>query len=352
MNRHRQTSPHSFLYTLGERGQFVPITAMIAFGVVVFMVATVNVYKISRAKLKVQNLADAAALNLASQKAQSFNIIANRNKWLNTMVKDMPVPESAGDCAAYANDKMVPPIVCAENPGRAKTSHIFFSYQGAVNYASLIQTMNEAQRLYANKFNDFLGVRNRAPGSSAVNTPQHFSALLKNDIPDLNESDVTLIAWDTNDQSIDAAKARARQRSGDNVQAINMNGLSFKTAKPVVIAYRDPTAPGKIRARSLTQILFDAPPHDRKKRAPMAGSGIPREEVGWMVPDQMQTVKTSKGNFIGAGVIVTKRVNMGIFGTQYVAAKSVAYVVPGSGSMGDAGGFPKFEETYWAKLAN
>ena len=49
-----------------RRGQFIPITAMIAFTTVVFLVAVMNVYKVAQAKLKVQNLADAVALNIAS----------------------------------------------------------------------------------------------------------------------------------------------------------------------------------------------------------------------------------------------------------------------------------------------
>ena len=49
---------------LGRSGQFMPISAMVMFSTVVFMVAVVNVYKVSQAKLKVQNLADAAALTI------------------------------------------------------------------------------------------------------------------------------------------------------------------------------------------------------------------------------------------------------------------------------------------------
>src|SRR5688572_13232299 len=88
-------------------GQFIPISAMITFSMVIFMVAMLNVYKISRAKLKVQNLADAAALNLASQKAQAFNIVANRNEWLNQMTKDVPspsdpnAPRNVQDCSRF-----------------------------------------------------------------------------------------------------------------------------------------------------------------------------------------------------------------------------------------------------------
>jgi hypothetical protein len=57
---------------------------MVIFAVVVFTTAVVNVYKVAKAKLEAQNLADAIALNIASQQITGmFNVIADRNEWLN-----------------------------------------------------------------------------------------------------------------------------------------------------------------------------------------------------------------------------------------------------------------------------
>src|SRR6267142_615245 len=108
-----------------NNGQFVPMSAMIMFTMVMFMIAVVNIYKVSRAKLKVQNLADAAALHLASQEARAFNIVTDRNEWLNHMLEGVPSPSDpnapAGvkNCDAFnmgpGNDKLVPGISCVEN---------------------------------------------------------------------------------------------------------------------------------------------------------------------------------------------------------------------------------------------
>src|SRR5882762_2190713 len=75
-----------------ERGQFVPISAMVMFAMVVFMFAVVNIYKVSRAKLQIQNIADGAALNLAAQQAQAYNTVSDRNEWLNHMTASIPSP--------------------------------------------------------------------------------------------------------------------------------------------------------------------------------------------------------------------------------------------------------------------
>src|ERR1051325_10408989 len=68
------STPHS---ALDSAGQFLPITAMVMFSTVIFLVAVVNIYKITQAKLRVQNLADATALNIASQMASSLNKISD-----------------------------------------------------------------------------------------------------------------------------------------------------------------------------------------------------------------------------------------------------------------------------------
>ena len=72
--------------TLGRSGQFIPISAMVMFTAVMFLVAVANIYKVTRAKLKVQNLADAVALNVASQMASSMNKVTDLNEFMNHMV--------------------------------------------------------------------------------------------------------------------------------------------------------------------------------------------------------------------------------------------------------------------------
>jgi hypothetical protein len=156
--------------TNGSSGQFIPISAMVMFTMMIFMIAVVNVYRVSRAKLKIQNLADAAALNLASQQAQAYNLIADKNEWLNHMVAGVPSPSDpnapAGirDCSLFndANKTLIPGVSCAENNGgkNKKTAdlwaardpvfqrHIFYSVNGARNYAMVVHTVNEAQRLF------------------------------------------------------------------------------------------------------------------------------------------------------------------------------------------------------------
>src|SRR5258708_15018012 len=198
-------------------GQFVPISAMIMFTMVIFMIAMVNVFKVSRAKLKVQNMADAVALNLASQEAQAFNVVADRNEWMNHMLAgaDSPSdPRARGDlqdCTAFneRNRILIPGISCVENTGvpdlggspaqvqKLMSRHLFHSQDGAANYASLIQTINEAQFLFVQAYNSFLGVRSGSSSGSSTAAPANFEGLLKKDIPDLNDPSFHLITWNS-----------------------------------------------------------------------------------------------------------------------------------------------------------
>jgi hypothetical protein len=337
-----------------ERGQYMPISAMIMFTLVVMMVAMVNVYKVSRAKLKIQNIADAAALNLATQQAQAFNVVADRNEWLNHMVEGIPSPSESNaagfaDCSAFtaARKALVPGVSCVENAGGSKNRHIFNTEQGAANYASIVQTINEAQSLFVSAYNSFLGDRSRMASSAGVTGgPSNFSGLLKNDIPDLKDPAISLQAWN-------AAGAEPQyddmEKMPDGIQA-NMQGLQFKPHHDIATAFFKKRCLGKlcvgdayVQKTTLGELMFGK------------GSG---KAVGWMIPDWNNSpkisVQTKNGisNQVGVGVLVKKDVQIRGVGTIAVSARSKAYVVSSSGESGESGNVPRFKPTYWSKLAN
>src|SRR4051812_26793243 len=232
------------------RGQFVPISAMVMFTAVIFMLAMVNVYKISRAKLKVQNLADAAALNLASQQAQAYNVVVDRNEWMNHMINGAPspsdpqAPANFRDCSIFnaANAPLIPGISCAENTGRtgrvsdiptsdrAFKRHIFNSEDGVKNYAALIATLNEAQFLFVQAYNNFLGAGGGASSASSTNAPTSFVGLMENDIPELKDPSIHLMAWNSNrgEPTLEQAHANAHgANSTQNPMITHMEPLKF-----------------------------------------------------------------------------------------------------------------------------
>jgi hypothetical protein len=145
-----------------DNGQFIPISAMAMFVMVVFLVALVNIYKVSKEKLKLQNLAEAVALNMAGQQAQAYNTIADRNEWLNHMLPGIDSPSDTTNaaietCQAFSarNPTAIPGISCVENPfdpqqnlAMARSRHIFLSRDGAIQYALSVYAVNEAQRKF------------------------------------------------------------------------------------------------------------------------------------------------------------------------------------------------------------
>ena len=80
---------------------------MVTFTTTVFLVAVLNIYKVSKAKLQVQNLADAAALNIADQIASSMNKEADLNESMNHFLADAPnvQPSQPGDIPNCAADQ-------------------------------------------------------------------------------------------------------------------------------------------------------------------------------------------------------------------------------------------------------
>src|SRR5438876_12335716 len=115
---------------LNERGQFVPLASMILFTSVLLMVAGMNVYRITKAKLQVQKMADAAALAVASMEAKAVNTVVDRNEWMNHMY---------GQGYHYKPHVSVPNI--SEDDKRLNAAT-------AKAYANLVATINKAQGMF------------------------------------------------------------------------------------------------------------------------------------------------------------------------------------------------------------
>src|SRR5438105_4616345 len=71
-----------------RHGQFSPLAMMVVFSGVMLLVAAVNVYRVTRAKLQAQNMADAVALAVTSLEAKEINVVIDRNEWLNHLYED------------------------------------------------------------------------------------------------------------------------------------------------------------------------------------------------------------------------------------------------------------------------
>lgn len=316
-------------YLKSRRGQFIPISAMVMLTIVVFMSAVANIYQVSRAKLQVQNLADAIALNLAAQEAQHLNTIADRNEWLNHL---------------YANDSglgtngLLPGLSHAQDAGV-----VFHTQASAQAYARLIATINQAQALFSMTYNAFIG----ADGSNVTS----LWVQLTQDIPDLAEDpSIHVIVWNDarSESSVNAAAESVRRAPNASRSPINtehMKSLVF-TPYDVRVKFRPQSNPTQIQTASLAALLGITSP------------------IGWMqlkdtggATPFMNVRIPGKGTQrrIGAGALVTKSIN--VMGAPItVTARSSAYVVDGSGSLpktsDGAGGTPKFSPTFWVKLAS
>lgn len=358
-----------------NHGQFTPISAMVMFSTVVFLVGVLNVYKVSRAKLQTQNLADAAALNIASQQASALNKIADLNEWLNH-IEDLGVPHNPGEvpfCPQSTDspdgNAVLPPISCIENgPGK---QWIFSSRQDAAAYAQLVYRINQSQQLFVNTYNNFIGAGNATTSNSAANGS--LMAILGQDIPDLvNDPTIHVFFWNSaSGQSAAKTSAEAlldghsqpNTRSQATVNTSGMSPLKFTTHPIMITYYKD-----LLKAR-----IVGTPPIRRTNpTTALLGSllGQPQPQgVGWMeLPQQnagvqfngqMPTLQMGGGKSrIGVGVRIIRDLKIPFLPTIHVKATSVAYVVDESGKMGekipapDGGLRPVFKPTYWVKLAS
>lgn len=300
-----------------KSGQFMPLAAMVAVSTVVFTYGVISVYHVSKAKLKVQNLADAVALNLAAQQAQHLNTIVDRNEWLNHLYPN--------DDGRGTNGRL---------PGISFVSgHLFTDETSARSYAQLVNSVNEAQRLFSTTYNTFVG----AEGSNLTSLHE----VLRSDIEDLRtDPTIRVMVWN-NDSEAEWANAQlsAMQENPESVGGIQarMIGLQFK-AQPISVRY-DRERP---KTKTFKQLLYGSNP-----RAP---------EVGYMaLDDGPNAPKISIGSSrrIGVGVMVAKAVNV-MGKTIVVSSKSSAFVVDGSGKVPTttrSGGPLRFSPTFWVKLA-
>src|SRR5437879_4769063 len=125
----------------GRSGQYVPMTSIVLYTAVLLMIAGFNIYKIAKAKLQVQNMADATALAVASMEAKAVNTVVDRNEWLNHMYSK--------DCRPNSNS--LPNI---SNPKKE------LNEKSAEAYANLVATINRAQKMFRIAYDNFLGVKN------------------------------------------------------------------------------------------------------------------------------------------------------------------------------------------------
>ena len=335
-----------------ERGQYIPISAMMMFTIVVFMVAVVNVYKVSRAKLIAQNLADASALHLASQQATILNHMADRNEWLNHMVQGTPAADGATVAVANIN----------------QAEHVWFdSVKNAAVFGLLVQTVNAAQDAFNTAFSGDMGAHS-GRGQSGVNDS------LKGNLAEIKGlSDGTVQYYTWNNKSGDPIRNNTNpfenvphdQQPVQNIQPLEFvtHDLQINYAQDVRYPWGQTVpkaANGKANLSDIVNKYVQNPPPGvtLTEHTHNSGSGI-----GWMElkPDSNQQITTpgsSSPSHVGSGAIIKKTVNLGpVIGDVVVTAKSVAYVANQTGNLPGVGptatpvdSNTHFKPTYWVKL--
>jgi hypothetical protein len=129
---------------LGRSGQFMPISLMLIFTVVTLLWAVFDVYLVSKAKLKAQNIADAVALAIASLEARSINVVCDRNQWMNNLYPAGTKP----------TDQTLPGISAAHTD---KGQRELNQTQAFSTYGNLVGEVNQAQQMFYNAYNQFIG---------------------------------------------------------------------------------------------------------------------------------------------------------------------------------------------------
>lgn len=338
-----------------EGGQFIPISAMVMFTTVVFLAAVVDVYQVSRAKLKVQNLADAAALNIATQIASSMNKVADLNQWMNNMVDMGPntqnVPGQVPDCS-HLNPKLLPPISCSENPNASSNLWMFQTKGDAAAYAKLVQEINQSQQLFIDTYNNFLGAGTAS--NSSVSAKSSLNSILLADIPELGYAGTSVYVWNTtsgmpSSESVAQAGKQMAGAAGGLLDTSGMQPLKFKVDHDMRLTFQNPT--------SLPVIGTVMMPPVTKTMSNLLASSNP---VGWMEPDMQGSpllqIGSGSGGMtrIGAGAMVIRTVSLPGLPSFTVKAQAIAYVVDDSGLNGINPAIdpvrPVFKPTYWVKL--
>jgi len=328
-----------------QRGQFIPMAAMVMLSVTVFMVGIVNVYRISRAKLKAQNLADAVALYIASQMTQSMNHVADRNEWMNILYANPNDPNSTSassdPCVVPKNS---PPGLGCFASGRANSGqyeYVFSNLQTVQDYARLVQTINQIQTLFMNSYNMLLGANGIVSPSNGQSSLKE--NLLRN-IPALNDQGVQLVVFNSGQTRSNAESSAAQMSNtpnpgpGPNLQVNNLDGIKFAPAsQPVTVKYYTGNA---ITGFHKTPTTLSA-----ALGSPVGGMDFQTGSAALS-----GTVGSSNTNpTMGAGAIVTLAVTLTGLGSTQVQARSIAYVVSSAGNVAyDTQG--RASPTYWVKL--
>ncbi len=344
--------------SLGRSGQFIPISAMVMFTTVVFMVAVSNIYKVTRAKLKVQNLADAVALNISSQMASSMNKAADLNEWMNHFIDPGPngpasQPGKPPPCVGI--DPNLPPLSCAENRLGSKNLNMFASIRNAQSYGKLVQTINKSQDLFSNTYNNFIGAGTSSRGGSANGS---LWSILLSDIPDLKDTHV--IVWNTKPPTQQPAMASNANSNAPPLDTNGMQELKFKTHDIIIGYWNEKCVLGichktNPQYRTLGDVVLFGEKGEGKNNV------VPEPfKIGWKEFDYANSPHldnlpvADKNPRVGAGAEVSMTVQMA-WRTITVSARSQAFVVKDSGVMGIDPSIdllrPVFKPTYWVKLA-
>src|SRR2546425_1282948 len=161
---------------LGRSGQFLPLTAMVIFSGTVLLIAAVNVYRVAKAKLQAQNIADAVAMAVAGMQGRDVNVVVDRDEWLNHLYPDdKPGTDVTKNCARF------PPISMV---GIKPWDKCKMSKEKAAQYAQLIATINKAQWMFHEAYSRFIGADDRAV---TQNSGQGSLAEILSEIDGLND---------------------------------------------------------------------------------------------------------------------------------------------------------------------
>jgi hypothetical protein len=322
-------------FRLDCRGQYTPLAAMVIFTVVISLIAVGNIFRVAKAKLEAQNLADAAALAIAAMEAKSLNTVVDRNEWLNHMYSERNTKRGNFE---------LPNISQADkwNPGDGGK----WADDLKKSYARLVRTVNQAQDLFATAYNNFLGATN--PGSNGMPSQNSGAGSLADillEIHGLSQPGVRIVIWN-NDADASAAeadkdtfmseKSRLNEPVNQPMISAHMQAMQYETVD-IMIQGKEP----------LCKAL-----------------GSCAEKIGWKRlktndPHSSLSIKTkADGNAqpqIGVGVYVIKQVpRLGMATPTTVYAKSYAYVVRESGLSGLGGTSTKppekFRPTYYVQL--
>jgi hypothetical protein len=315
-----------------RQGQFIPITALVVFTSITFLVGAVNVYRVARAKLQAQNIADAAALAIAAMEAKEINVVIDRNEWMNHMYPDADRNKN--------NPNQLPNISDASKWGGGSGDN------EQQQYAQLVATINQAQQMFQAAYNRFLGDNSSAAGNGGAGGIVD----ILSEISGLKDRNVQLIIFNTDEgqsRAVDFEKTIMQNSSSIDantnagahvITAGRMAGVQFKTVD-VKLG----------NGQSLSKILKSKDP------------------IGWMRPDwevknntglTMNTTPGQSQSVIGAGAIVIKNVELMLpfIPRKAVIARASAYVVKSSGLSSDSPSNldkapVQFRPTYYVKLA-